>query len=59
MRAVNIGYDRESPAPRVAELLLLKGADVVAVDPFDTKCSAKGMHMVSIAPETLGGLLMR
>lgn len=45
----NTGDDRESPALRVAELLLLQGAEVVAVDPFVQKCRVDGVAMAHLS----------
>lgn len=51
----NVGDDRESPALRVAELLLLHGADVIAVDPYLERCRVDGVSMVNLSRETLDG----
>jgi UDP-N-acetyl-D-glucosamine dehydrogenase len=45
----NTGDDRESPALRVAELLLLQGAEVVAVDPFVQKCRVEDVTMSQLS----------
>ncbi|HNO40555.1 MAG TPA: nucleotide sugar dehydrogenase, partial [Marmoricola sp.] len=45
----NTGDDRESPALRVAELLLIQGAEVVAVDPFVQKCRVDGVTMTQLS----------